>query len=64
MREISKQRIDYRPNIKYTSDYYTQGKTGSQSNQSIANGFINNRVPLDTYNIPNIENNTTVFNRG
>ena len=62
MREISKQRIDYRPNIKYTSDYYTQGKTVSQSNQSIENGFRNNRVPLDTYTIPNIENNINFLN--
>ena len=62
MREISKQRIDYRPNIKYTSDYYTQGKTVSQSNYEIENGFRNNRVPLDTYTIPNIENNINFLN--
>ena len=52
---MSKQRIDYRPSIGYTSDYETAGKTISQ--QNIMFGPQKNQKPLDTQTIPEIENN-------
>ena len=52
---MSKQRVDYRPTIKYTSDYQTYGKTVNEQNLII--GPQHNKYPLDTQTIPNIESN-------
>ncbi len=52
---MSKQRVDYRPTIKYTSDYQTYGKTANEQNLII--GPQHNKYPLDTQTIPNIESN-------
>ena len=52
---MSKQRVDYRPTIKYTSDYQTYGKTVDEQNLII--GPQNNKYPLDTQTIPSIEDN-------
>ena len=52
---MSKQRVDYRPTIKYTSDYQTYGKTVDEQNLII--GPQHNKYPLDTQTIPNIESN-------
>ena len=54
---MSKQRVDYRPTIKYTSDYQTYGKTVDEQNLII--GPQHNKYPLDTQTIPNIESNLT-----
>ena len=48
---MSKQRVDYRPTIKYTSDYQTYGKTVNE--QNIIIGPQHNKYPLDTQTIPN-----------
>ena len=52
---MNKQRVDYRPTIKYTSDYQTYGKTVNEQNLII--GPQHNKYPLDTQTIPNIESN-------
>ena len=52
---MSKQRVDYRLTIKYTSDYQTYGKTVNEQNLII--GPQHNKYPLDTQTIPNIESN-------
>lgn len=52
---MSKQRVDYKPTIKYTSDYQTYGKTVNEQNLII--GPQHNKYPLDTQTIPNIESN-------
>ena len=52
---MSKQRVDYRRTIKYTSDYQTYGKTVNEQNLII--GPQHNKYPLDTQTIPNIESN-------
>ena len=52
---MSKQRIDYKPTIKYTPDYQTYGKTINEQNLII--GPQNNRNPLDTLTVPSIEEN-------
>ena len=52
---MSKQRVDYRPTIKYTSDYQTYGKTVNEQNLII--GPQHNKYPLDTQTIPNIVSN-------
>lgn len=52
---MSKQRIDYRPNVGYTYDYQTDGK--SVSEQNIVFGPRRNTQPLDTESIPEIEDN-------
>ena len=55
MRNITNQRIDYRPNIRYTSDYQTKGKTVNEQNVNVGNK--KGQLPLDTQSIPSIENN-------
>ena len=55
MRKITNQRIDYRPNIRYTSDYQTKGKTINEQNVNVGNK--KGQLPLDTQSIPSIENN-------
>ena len=55
MRKITNQRIDYRPNIRYTSDYQTKGKTVNEQNVNLGNK--KGQQPLDTQSIPSIENN-------
>ena len=52
---MSKQRIDYKPTIKYTPDYQTYGKAINEQNLII--GPQNNRNPLDTLTVPSIEEN-------
>ena len=52
---MNKQRIDYRPQIGYVSDYQTSGKGISE--QNIVFGPKNNTFPLDTDSIPSIEDN-------
>lgn len=55
MRKITNQRIDYRPNIRYTSDYQTKGKNVSEQNVNLGNK--KGQQPLDTQSIPSIESN-------
>ena len=55
MRKITNQRIDYRPNIRYTSDYQTKGKGVNEQNVNLGNK--KGQQPLDTQSIPSIENN-------
>ena len=55
MRNITNQRIDYRPNIRYTSDYQTKGKTVNEQNVNLGNK--KGQQPLDTQSIPSIESN-------
>ena len=55
MRKITNQRINYRPNIRYTSDYQTKGKTVNEQNVNLGNK--KGQQPLDTQCIPSIENN-------
>lgn len=52
---MSKQRVNYRPQIKYTADYQTNGKPVNQQNIMI--GPQSSKEPLDTTIIPNIEEN-------
>lgn len=55
MRKITNQRIDYRPNIRYTSDYQTKGKGVNEQNVNVGNK--KGQQPLDTQSIPSIESN-------
>lgn len=52
---MSKQRIDYRPNIKYTPDYQTDGIDINEQNIDI--NTQRNKQPLDTQSVPEIEDN-------
>lgn len=52
---MSKQRVNYRPQIKYTADYQTNGKPVNKQNIMI--GPQSSKEPLDTTTIPNIEEN-------
>ncbi|MGM9543931.1 MAG: hypothetical protein ACI3T9_03000 [Romboutsia timonensis] len=53
---MNKQRIDYRPQIGYISDYQTSGKSNI-TEQNIIFGPKNNTLPLDTNSIPIIQDN-------
>lgn len=50
---MSQQRISYKPQIKYTADYRSSGRTVSQQNLQIGT----TRRPLDVETIPSIEDN-------
>lgn len=52
---MSKQRIDYRPNIKYIPDYQTDGIDINEQNIDISTQ--KNKQPLDTQSVPEIEDN-------
>lgn len=52
---MSKQRIDYRPNIKYIPDYQTDGININEQNIDISTQ--KNKQPLDTQSVPEIEDN-------
>ena len=60
MSDKNKQNITYKPQIKYTADYHTKGKTVSQSGVTVKKE--NNRLPLDTDSIPQIGDNIEYLN--
>ncbi len=60
MSDKNKQNITYKPQIKYTADYHTKGKTVSQSGVTVRRN--NNRQPLDTDSIPQIGDNIEYLN--